>query len=115
MFSIKDVTFLIPAYNEEKSIGPLIDRIRMLYPDSEIIVVDNNSTDRTAEIAASRGVRVVFEGRQGKANAMLTGFRSTETEYAIMMDADLTYLLMIQRPSSMSSGRALQMLSSAPG
>lgn len=63
----------------------------MLYPDADILVVDNNSSDRTSEIATSRGVRVIFEGKQGKANAMMTGFRNMETEYAVMMDADLTY------------------------
>ena len=90
--SMKDVTFLIPAYNEESTIGNLIDRIKILYPDSEVIVVDNNSSDMTSEIAAARGAKVIFESKQGKANAMLTAFKNTSTEYAVMMDADLTYL-----------------------
>ena len=48
---MKDVTFLLPAYNEEKSIGLLLNKIRKLYPDSRILVVDNNSNDKTSEIA----------------------------------------------------------------
>ena len=47
---MNDVTFLLPAYNEEKSIGILLDKIKKLYPASEILVVDNNSTDKTFEI-----------------------------------------------------------------
>lgn len=88
---MEDVTFIIPAYNEEKSIGPLVTRINELYPKTNIIVVDNNSSDRTAEIAEKKGALVLEEKNQGKANAIFKGFKHLETEYAIMMDADGTY------------------------
>ncbi|MEM4589041.1 MAG: glycosyltransferase family 2 protein [Thermoplasmata archaeon] len=89
---MEDVTFIIPAYNEEKSIGLLLTRINELYPKSNIIVIDNNSSDRTAKIAEKKGAAVVEEKKQGKANAVFKGFKHLETEYAIMMDADGTYL-----------------------
>lgn len=87
---MEDVTFIIPAYNEEKSIGPLLARIDELYP-ANIIVVDNNSSDKTAEIAEEKGATVVEEKDQGKANAIFTGFKRLKTEYAVMIDADGTY------------------------
>ena len=88
---IEDVTFIIPAYNEEKSIGTLLTRINELYPKAKIIVIDNNSSDRTSEIAEEKGAIVIKEKKQGKANAIFTGFKRLKTEYAVMMDADGTY------------------------
>ena len=58
---MKDVTFLLPAYNEERSIGTLITRIQRLYPRSQIVVINNKSTDRTVEIAKTYGVQVIHE------------------------------------------------------
>ena len=71
-----DLSFLIPAYNEEESIGPLLKNIKTLYPDSKISVIDNNSNDKTAEIASNIGAEVIFEKKQGKAHAMRTGFET---------------------------------------
>ena len=73
MMNIKDLTFLLPAYNEEISIGDLIKEIQELYPNSNIIVVDNNSTDKTASISIKLGAEVIFEKKKGKANPKRKG------------------------------------------
>ncbi len=91
MSFMKNTTFLIPAYNEEKSIGTLLYRIRQLYPDSDIIVVDNNSNDNTSKIAKKFHVNLIFEHNQGKGNALRTGFSYFNSEYLVMLDADNTY------------------------
>ena len=88
---MKDVTFLLPAYNEEKSIGILLDKIQKLYPTSEILVVDNNSNDRTSEIAKEAGANVIFEGKQGKGHAIKKGFENVDSKFVVMLDADDTY------------------------
>ena len=88
---MNDLSFLIPAYNEEESIGPLLKNIKTLYPDSKISVIDNNSNDKTAEIASNIGAEVIFEKKQGKAHAMRTGFENSDSKYVIMLDADNTY------------------------
>lgn len=88
---MKDVTFLLPAYNEEKSIGQLLNDIRHLYPNSSIIVINNNSTDRTQEIAEKFDVCILSEKKQGKGNAIRTGFKAVKTKYVVMLDADNTY------------------------
>ena len=88
---MKDVTFLLPAYNEEKSIGGLIAKINELYSSSDIIVIDNNSNDKTAEIATNLGAEVIFEKTQGKAHAIFKGFMHSDSKYVIMLDADNTY------------------------
>ncbi|MGP8024375.1 MAG: glycosyltransferase family 2 protein [Methanobacterium sp.] len=86
-----DLSFIIPAYNEEESIGSLLKNLKTTYPDSKISVIDNNSNDKTAEIALKIGAEVIFERKQGKAHAMNTGFKHSDSKYVVMLDADNTY------------------------
>ncbi|MGI6465069.1 MAG: glycosyltransferase family 2 protein [Methanobacterium sp.] len=88
--SMKHVTFLLPAYNEEQSIETLLKKVRR-YRNSRVIVVDNNSKDKTAEIAGKVGANVLKEHKQGKANAIKTGFENVRSSFAVMLDADNTY------------------------
>ena len=96
--SKEKIAILIPCYNEEQGIAKVIDNIpyHLLETsgfEARVTVIDNNSSDRTAEIAASRGVHVISELAKGKGNAMRTGFASIEsdTAYVIMLDGDNTY------------------------
>ena len=61
------VAVLLPCYNEEVTIGRVVRDFRAALPDAVVYVYDNNSTDRTAEIAAAGGAVVRKEPRQGKA------------------------------------------------
>lgn len=88
--SMKHVTFLLPAYNEEQSIGPLLKDISK-YPKSKVIVVDNNSKDKTADIAKKSGANVLRERKQGKAHAIKRGFVNIKSDFIVMLDADNTY------------------------
>ena len=96
--SMKKITVLIPCYNEEKGIGKVIDRVhnnkltRLGYR-TEIIVINNNSNDCTIKVAREKGVKVVSEKKQGKGNALKTGFKSVskDTDYVVMLDGDNTY------------------------
>ena len=63
------VAVLLPCYNEEVTIGRVVRDFRAVLPDAVVYVYDNNSTDRTAEIAAAVGAVVRKEPRQGKARA----------------------------------------------
>lgn len=85
------VSVLLPTLNEEANIGRTISEVRAAVPDAEIVVIDGLSTDRTVEIAESLGARVLLEKRKGKAFAIKTAFREIESDYAVMLDADLTY------------------------
>lgn len=88
--SLKDVTFMLPAYNEEKAIGNLINRFKR-YDNSNVLVVDNNSRDKTVQIARSAGANVIYEHKQGKGNAVRKGFTHIKSNYTVMLDADDTY------------------------
>lgn len=94
----KKVTVLIPCYNEEEGIGGVIksfpvEKLRAQNLDLEIVVIDNNSTDRTAEIARALGVKVIHQPKKGKGNAIRLGFNaiSEDTDYVVMLDGDNTY------------------------
>lgn len=88
--SMKHVTFLLPAYNEEESIGTLLRDVRKCRK-SRVLVIDNNSNDKTAEIAKKSGANVLRERKQGKGFAVKTGFENIKSEFAVMLDADNTY------------------------
>lgn len=88
-----EVSVIIPTMNEETSIGAVIDEVRAALADRdvEILTVDTNSQDRTNEVAASRGARVVPEPRRGYGRAYKTGFAAARGRYVCTLDADLTY------------------------
>jgi glycosyltransferase involved in cell wall biosynthesis len=85
------VSFLIPAYNEAATIGEVLDRIRKLGLDSQVIVVDDGSTDDTGAIAAQHGAQVVRQENQGKGAAIRTAIPLIDGEIAVIQDADMEY------------------------
>lgn len=84
------ISLVIPAYNEEKTVSSVINEFKSPMID-EIIVVDNNSTDDTAEIAKSNGAIVVAEHRQGYGNAIKAGINRSKGDIIIITEADGTF------------------------
>jgi glycosyltransferase involved in cell wall biosynthesis len=106
------VTVVLPCLNEEDSVGQCITEASSSlatagYP-AEVLVVDNNSTDRSAEVARSHGARVIHERRPGYGNAVRTGIQAARGEIVVMADADLTYDLtkIVQLVRPVAEGRA---------
>ncbi|MDO4667098.1 MAG: glycosyltransferase family 2 protein [Streptococcus sp.] len=85
------IAVLLPAYNEEVTIQKVIKDFQRVLPQADIYVYDNNSKDRTNELARETGVNVSFEPRQGKGNVVRSMFREVDADYYIMVDADDTY------------------------
>jgi len=89
MFLGKRISVVIPCHNEEEGIRAVIEQMPPIV--DEILVVDNASSDRTAEIARELGARVVFEGRKGYGRAYKTGFAKARGDVIVTMDGDGTY------------------------
>lgn len=87
------IAVLIPCYNEEKTIGKVVKDTREALPEAVIYVYDNNSKDRTAEIAAAEGAVVRHEYKQGKGNVIRRMFREIDAQCYLMLDGDDTYPL----------------------
>lgn len=89
----KTVAVLVPCYNEEKTVKKVAEDFMAALPEATIYVYDNNSTDRTYEIASSLGDRVIVrkEYRQGKGNVVRSMFRQIDADCYIMIDGDDTY------------------------
>ena len=85
------IAVLIPCYNEEVTIGKVVDDFFKVLPQATVYVYDNNSSDATARIAAEHGATVVKETRQGKGNVVRQMFREIDADYYIMVDGDDTY------------------------
>ena len=87
------ISIVIPALNEEGIVGKTVnlvplDKLKDIGLETEIIVVDNNSTDNTAQEALSAGAIVVHESNRGYGNAYIRGFQETTGDIIVMVDAD---------------------------
>jgi glycosyltransferase involved in cell wall biosynthesis len=86
------VVVVIPCHNEEATVGKVVRDFRAALPLAQILVVDNRSTDRTAELAREAGAKVIFEPRPGKGFALISGFRAArDADFFVMVDGDDTY------------------------
>lgn len=85
------IAILIPCYNEEKTIGKVIEDFRSELPQAKIYVFDNNSTDQTAAIAREKGALVFREKRQGKGFVVSSMFTKVDADIYVMVDGDDTY------------------------
>lgn len=88
---MNDIAILIPCYNEELTIAKVINDFRSELPDAKIYVYDNNSKDKTFEIAQANGAIVKKEYRQGKGNVVRSMFRDIDADIYVMIDGDDTY------------------------
>jgi glycosyltransferase involved in cell wall biosynthesis len=86
-----NVAVLLPCYNEEATIGATVDGFRNALPKATIYVYDNNSNDRTHEIAAKAGAVVRSERQQGKGHVVRRMFADIQADVYVMADGDLTY------------------------
>ena len=85
------IAVLIPCYNEEKTIAKVIRDAKKALPEATIYVYNNNSKDRTAEIAKAEGAVVRNEYMQGKGNVIRRMFREIDALVYVMVDGDDTY------------------------
>lgn len=85
------IAILLPCYNEGKAITHVIASFREIIPSAQIVVIDNASTDDTAEKAQSVGATVIGESLPGKGNAVRRGFSEVEADIYVMADGDGTY------------------------
>src|ERR1700683_4889293 len=93
---MRRLSIVIPAYNEEAFIGTLLEKLLRLDLaslgfETEIIVINDGSKDRTAEIASRYPVKVITQPNQGKGRAVQRGIKEAHGEFVIVQDADLEY------------------------
>jgi len=85
------IAVLLPCYNEEAAIGETVAGFRAALPAATVYVYDNNSSDRTCELAAAAGAIVRTERQQGKGNVVRRMFADVDADVYVMADGDLTY------------------------
>lgn len=89
--SDKKIAVLIPCYNESVTIKKVVEDYKKALPEADVYVYDNNSTDKTDEIARQAGAIVRYEYRQGKGNVIRSMFREIDADCYLMIDGDDTY------------------------
>jgi glycosyltransferase involved in cell wall biosynthesis len=90
-----ELSLVMPCLNEEKSVGGCVKKCKQALKKykirGEVVVCDNNSSDRSRQIAAKNGARVVIEKKKGYGNACITGLKSGKGKYVLKLDADGSY------------------------
>lgn len=92
MWGTKRVCVVLPAYNEEAGIAAAVAEFGSCPAVDEVIVVDNNSKDRTAELAASAGATVIREQKQGYGHALRRGMTDATGDYVVLAEPDGTFV-----------------------
>jgi len=85
------IAVLIPCYNEEQAIAAVVANFRDALPRADIYVYDNNSSDRSAEVARAAGATVCREPHQGKGNVVRRMFSDVDADIYVLVDGDATY------------------------
>jgi glycosyltransferase involved in cell wall biosynthesis len=85
------VAVLVPCFNEEAAVATVVGDFRKALPAAEIFVYDNNSTDRTVEVARAAGAEVRSERRQGKGHVVRRMFADIDADIYLLVDGDATY------------------------
>src|SRR5882757_2131769 len=85
------IAVLVPCFNEEAAIATVVADFREALPSAEIFVYDNNSTDRTVEVARAAGAEVRSERRQGKGHVVRRMFADIDADIYVLVDGDATY------------------------
>ncbi len=88
---MKKIAVLIPCYNEEKTVGKVVSDFKKQLPNADIYVYDNNSKDKTYDIALKTGAIVRKELRQGKGFVVQRMFREIDADFYVLVDGDDTY------------------------
>ncbi len=91
MSELARIAVLIPCYNEEAAIAKVVSDFKATLPCADVYVYDNNSKDRTAEVARAAGAIVRSEMRRGKGNVVRRMFADVEADIYILVDGDDTY------------------------
>lgn len=87
------IAVLIPCYNEEQTIAKVVHDVKNALPEAVVYVYDNNSKDRTVELAKAAGAEIRYEYKQGKGNVIRRMFREIDAQCYLMIDGDDTYPL----------------------
>src|SRR3979490_1865586 len=85
------VAVLVPCFNEEAAVATVVADFRKALPAAEIFVYDNNSTERTVEVARVAGAEVRSERRQGKGHVVRRMFADIDADIYVLVDGDATY------------------------
>jgi len=85
------VAVLVPCFNEEAAVATVVGDFRRALPAAQIFVYDNNSRDRTVEVARAAGAEVRSERRQGKGHVVRRMFADIEADIYVLVDGDATY------------------------
>lgn len=91
MLTHASVAIVIPCYNEELTVATVVSDAKKYVPDASVYVYDNNSTDKTSEIAKAAGAIVRSEKRQGKGNVIRRAFSELTEDVILIVDGDSTY------------------------
>src|SRR5215213_11907153 len=85
------IAVLVPCFNEEAAVATVVSDFRKALPTAEIFVYDNNSGDRTVEVARAAGATVRSERRQGKGHVVRRMFADIDADVYVLVDGDNTY------------------------